>query len=75
MHLHVAGTLSKQATNQHCCCDAGVEALSFKERGTFHRPRGRASSQRSAAPLSSIADAEITVDFHLEQKDLEVGGL
>ncbi|KAK7091428.1 hypothetical protein V1264_009109 [Littorina saxatilis] len=49
--------------------EQGVEALSFKERGTFNRPNTRKSSSRSSISLPSISDAEITVDFHLEEKD------
>ena len=49
-----------------------MEALSFKERGTFNRPHSRTPSSRSIVPLSSISDADITIDFHLEQKDNQV---
>lgn len=50
--------------------EEGVEALSFKETGSFaKRPKSRSASSRSIMPMASISDVDITVDFHLEQKD------
>ncbi|XP_076456710.1 rho GTPase-activating protein 18-like [Babylonia areolata] len=48
----------------------GVEALSFKERGSLHKPYSRTPSNRSiGSSLPAISDADISIDFHLEQKD------
>ncbi|KAL8607685.1 hypothetical protein ACOMHN_039359 [Nucella lapillus] len=49
--------------------EQGVEALSFKERGTYHRAYGQTPSSRVSMPV--LADSDITVDFHLEQKDTQ----
>ncbi|XP_076437931.1 rho GTPase-activating protein 18-like [Babylonia areolata] len=49
--------------------EQGVEALSFRERGTFHRQPARSASSRANVSMPAIQDAEITVDFHLEQRE------
>ncbi|KAK7489373.1 hypothetical protein BaRGS_00019317 [Batillaria attramentaria] len=53
--------------------EQAVEALSFKERGTFVRPAARrTTSNRSMGPLPVISDSDISVDFHLEEKDNQI---
>ncbi|KAL8558780.1 hypothetical protein ACOMHN_043723 [Nucella lapillus] len=47
----------------------GVEALSFSDQGSLHKPYSRTPSNRSIGSLPAISDADISIDFHLEQKD------
>lgn len=47
----------------------GVEALSFNDGGSLHKPYSRTPSNRSIGSLPAISDADISIDFHLEQKD------
>lgn len=49
----------------------GVEALSFREQGSVKLPTNRLS-RKSLSPLPALSDAEISIEFHLEEKDNQV---
>ncbi|PVD32686.1 hypothetical protein C0Q70_08131 [Pomacea canaliculata] len=48
--------------------EEGVEALSFREQGSVKLPTNRLS-RKSLSPLPALSDAEISIEFHLEEKD------